>query len=555
METKKLLDLIRNSKFYTLLALVIVLSVAQLWMVSENTSFGTTTIVSDDPRFFSIAERGLSDSNYETDKEGEWFLSGKIQYDETNEKVIVHPEPEHLSSDEDVPDTTKSGVKQIVRLPDSKGLEAVLSGRNVAHLIGSNREKCADSRLILEIRSRDTGDKLTKSKVVGKDKKEIRISLSEFAGGNVEIGGYGHYGDNGCGEWSGEFTSIESLRVEQKSGLLKAVVNSLNSQKNQTNQFNQSNDADNYTELEKEYKVPSGDYPEIEYKARWWREIDEPPYRILKSSHCQLFGGWSRTVIEPPVQTCINEEGYRGKAYNKTKSDSDFRIMAVGDAVTFGQGVPDNETYPAYLESHLNSDSELGNTNYQVINYGFPSWNTGKEIQMFERHGVEYNPDLVVLQYMENDAQRLELIKQELIPQYYENISQQLEDEEAARVISQRTAYNTERQERMNQSIEEEMKNVSFYFERLDNLSEKHDFEVLLMHYSTAFSTRHKAYVRKEADRLGWYFFDSNLAKSNYTSDDYLINPEDDFYLNSLGYNLTAGQLKTHLKEEKILMS
>jgi len=554
MKIENILNLVTSTRNIRIVLLIIVLLLVVIFpfLMMENTSVRTTTIVSDDPNFFSIAEQGLDDPTHDTDKKGRWVLSGKIQYDERKENVIAHPLPEHLSSREDVQDASRSGVKQVVQLPNSKNLEAVLSGKNAAHLITSDKENCADSRLILEVHSRDTENKLAKSKVVGKEKKDIRMSISEFAGETVELGGYGHYGDSGCGKWAGEFTALESLRIEQKNGLLEAAVKSLNGRKNQTSDFNETS---NYTELEKDYKVPSGDYPEIEHKARWWREIDEPPYRILKPGHCQLFGGWSRTVIEPPIQTCINEKGYRGKAYNKAKSDSDFRVMAVGDAVTFGQGVPDNETYPAYLESHLNSDSELGNTKYQVINYGFPSWNTRKEIQMFERHGVEYSPDLVVLQYMENDAQRLELIKQELIPQYYENLSRQVEDEEAARVISQRTAYDTERQERMNQSIEEEMKNVSFYFERLDNLSEKHNFEVLLMHYSTAFSTRHKAYVREEADRLGWYIFDSNLARSNYTSDNYLINPEDDFYLNSLGYNLTASQLKTHLKEEKILES
>lgn len=505
--------------------------------------------VLEDPKFSSLSQIESSGSGYNEFEKGDWTLLGNFQYNENLNGLVVHPWPKNLPEGRGVEETRKSGVKQTVKLPKSEELNAVLAGQNIVHHLDPDKNGCSDSKLILKVRSLESGETLSKRKIVGEKPKNISISISEFAGEKVEIGGYGHYGGDGCGQWSGEFTLLKSLDIRGEEHILKQyspLGAERNEQKNREKLINSS--SSETVELS-----TNKTYPKIKHKAQWWRKIDSPPYKKLKPGHCQLFGGWSRTVIEPPVETCINDHGYRGKSYNKSKSEDAFRIMAVGDAVTFGQGVRDNETYPAYLERYLDSNPDYPNKEFQVLNYGFPAWNTKKEVRMFEKHGVDYNPDLVILQYMENDAQRVDYIKQELIPEYYENLSEELDDKEAARVISQRKGFRRERQERRNLTIENEMENVSRNFEKLDKMSKKHGFEVLLMHYSTEFSERHKNYVRNEAKRLGWSFYDSDLARLNYTSQDYLINPEHDFYLNSLGYNLTARYMTQHLEEQNII--
>ncbi len=550
----KVNELLRNYDKFLLAVVVILLSMIEVSITSGalDPFLSQKNVISEDPNITSSVQVTSSTERYIEKGAGAWNISGDFSYNAQLEGLVVHPWPNPLSEDENLSDTRRSGVEQVVQLPQEGELKAVLEGKNIAYQLKPEGE-CADSRMILEVVSLESGDRLKDSKIVGKETSNITLSLSQFAGEKVKVGGYGHYGDGGCGSWSGEFTFLESLYIERETSIFEKFLGlNLGDQRSYGTNSEREN-KDRYKNISANYKTPPNEsVPEIEHTANWWRRIDEPPYRALKRDYCQLFGGWSRTVIEPPVETCINEHGYRGKAYGKEKPEDAFRIMSVGDAVTFGQGVKDNETYPAYLEKRLDKSSYSNETDFQVINYGFPAWNTRKEIQMFERHGVKYDPDLVILQYMENDAQNLSKIN-ELASKYYKNLSKRIDDDRA-RIISQRTAFDTERRQRMNKTIDEEMEVVSPYLERLDNLSEEKEFDVLLMYYSTEFSDRHKDYIRSEAERLGWGFFNTDLARlENYTRQDYLIYPEDDFYLNSLGYNLTAKQLMAHLHEEDIL--
>jgi len=69
----------------------------------------------------------------------------------------------------------------------------------------------------------------------------------------------------------------------------------------------------------------------------------------------------------------INSLGFRGKEYNSEKSNNTFRIVVLGDSVTFGIGVNNGDTYPAKLEKILNNNSKM---NYEVWNLGLIGYNT-----------------------------------------------------------------------------------------------------------------------------------------------------------------------------------
>lgn len=102
-------------------------------------------------------------------------------------------------------------------------------------------------------------------------------------------------------------------------------------------------------------------------------------------------------------KVATNSLGLRGaKEIDKQKQEGVYRILVVGDSMTFGWGVEDNETFSAVLERNLNAAAEEIGTNkkFEVINAGFMggftldgfySWLVNK--------GFQLEPDLTLVSF------------------------------------------------------------------------------------------------------------------------------------------------------------
>jgi lysophospholipase L1-like esterase len=77
-------------------------------------------------------------------------------------------------------------------------------------------------------------------------------------------------------------------------------------------------------------------------------------------------------VLNPAhTETChVNELGFRGGEPSIDKSA--FRILCIGDSITFGWKLKDNETYPVRLQEALTR--EFPNQSVQVFNGGVPGY-------------------------------------------------------------------------------------------------------------------------------------------------------------------------------------
>ncbi len=106
------------------------------------------------------------------------------------------------------------------------------------------------------------------------------------------------------------------------------------------------------------------------------------------------------TYLGFSINYTINERGFRDRVYSKRKSENTFRLIVLGDSLTYGIGVKEEETYPKVLERMLNDNSD---TNFEVLNFGVGGYNTAQEIAQFKEYGVKYNPDLVIVGYFMND--------------------------------------------------------------------------------------------------------------------------------------------------------
>ena len=140
---------------------------------------------------------------------------------------------------------------------------------------------------------------------------------------------------------------------------------------------------------------------EIWVRLRWDEKRGMPGFYlsdpVLGQRLAPNYTGWFAGV---PVR--INSLGFRDtRDYALEKSPNTFRILVLGDSVTFGHGALSETTYPFLLEQELKR--WRGDIDWQVWNLGVPGYNTSTELRYLEEVGPRYQPDLVVVGFYEND--------------------------------------------------------------------------------------------------------------------------------------------------------
>jgi len=99
------------------------------------------------------------------------------------------------------------------------------------------------------------------------------------------------------------------------------------------------------------------------------------------------------------VNVDINSDGFRDDEYDVQRNEK-YRIVVLGDSLTFGWGVEKVDTFEVLLESML---SETRPT--EMINTGHGNYNTQQQVNLFKEKGLKYNPDEVLVFYFINDAE------------------------------------------------------------------------------------------------------------------------------------------------------
>jgi hypothetical protein len=140
---------------------------------------------------------------------------------------------------------------------------------------------------------------------------------------------------------------------------------------------------------------------EVWVRARWDERRGLPGFYLSDAELGQRlspnYDGWFADV---PVH--VNSLGFRdSRDYTLEKPPNTFRILVLGDSVTFGHGALSETTYPYLLEQRLKAWRPA--VNWQVWNLGVPGYNTATELKYLERVGPAYKPDLVIVGFFEND--------------------------------------------------------------------------------------------------------------------------------------------------------
>ncbi len=101
-----------------------------------------------------------------------------------------------------------------------------------------------------------------------------------------------------------------------------------------------------------------------------------------------------------PVRT--NSCGMRGREIALDKPEKVYRIAFLGDSFTFGWGVEEEEAFPWVVERLLRVNAQDG-ISVEILNLGVPGYSTFQQVALFEEKGLDFQPDAVVLFFIDND--------------------------------------------------------------------------------------------------------------------------------------------------------
>jgi lysophospholipase L1-like esterase len=126
-------------------------------------------------------------------------------------------------------------------------------------------------------------------------------------------------------------------------------------------------------------------------------------YRRTPRRLYELRPGVDDTVGRRGIHIHINAAGFRDDVeYPLAKPSGTARVVVLGDSFTFGGKVTLEETYPKVVGKRL--DVVDPGHRHEVLNLAVPGYNTEQEALLFEEKGLAYEPDLVLVGFVLNDA-------------------------------------------------------------------------------------------------------------------------------------------------------
>jgi len=141
--------------------------------------------------------------------------------------------------------------------------------------------------------------------------------------------------------------------------------------------------------------------------AEWlacFRVALDVQYKLKPNGRFRVSNTINRMELKAGIKVIIesNREGFRTRNLPKKKGPGVFRILFLGDSTTFGWGVEQNERFSDLLEKALNAASS--GLRYEIVNLGLPGYSSYHGRIVFERYGLAYSPDMIVLSFGANDA-------------------------------------------------------------------------------------------------------------------------------------------------------
>jgi hypothetical protein len=105
------------------------------------------------------------------------------------------------------------------------------------------------------------------------------------------------------------------------------------------------------------------------------------------------YGAWPEDLVQHR-----NSRRYRDIEHSVEKPEGVTRIVILGDSFAFGQGVADQEIFARVL-------ARMAGPQVEVINMAKGGWSTINQFMAFQREGLAYEPDVVIVAAVANDPE------------------------------------------------------------------------------------------------------------------------------------------------------
>ena len=158
---------------------------------------------------------------------------------------------------------------------------------------------------------------------------------------------------------------------------------------------------------------------------------DYLPFTMMKNTETVHFGNTHEFAYT--IKT--NSQGYRMEEFPQEKPAGEYRILMLGDSLTFGFGVEVDQSFLSRLEEKLNLYLEKNNIKdkkIQIINAGFVDGKSPDSYYLYlKEEGLKLNPDLIIVNYfINNDVMDID-----------DNVWEKVDQDGLPTKISARTSY------------------------------------------------------------------------------------------------------------------
>lgn len=141
-------------------------------------------------------------------------------------------------------------------------------------------------------------------------------------------------------------------------------------------------------------------YAELLAGVFFWRiPPRETAYVADPTVGWRLRSNYIGTYLGKDLRT--NSDGFRSPELSVEKGENTTRVVCLGDSLTFGHGLAEQDAYPQRLQEFLNE--RVLAYRWEVINAGMEGFCTFQETEELRRC-LKYTPDVVVVLFCLNDV-------------------------------------------------------------------------------------------------------------------------------------------------------
>lgn len=115
-------------------------------------------------------------------------------------------------------------------------------------------------------------------------------------------------------------------------------------------------------------------------------------YRLVPDQDCETDQG---------DRVRVNALGLRDEEFPREKPAGEYRVLLLGDSVTFGVGVGQDRIFPRLLDERL--DARCGEGRVRVMNGAVMGYDSTQERDWLRVYGFDLQPDAVVVMFFHND--------------------------------------------------------------------------------------------------------------------------------------------------------